>query len=448
MNTQNVVTRMAPSPTGKFHIGSVRTTLFNYLFARHHNGKFIIRSEDTDKERSKPEYEQNMLDSLNWLGLEYDEFYRQSERTEIYQDHIKKLIESGHAYEAEASKDNPEMPVIRFKNPNTKIKFTDIILGDIEFDTTELEDFVIARNIETPIYHLTVVIDDALMKVSHILRGQEHINNTPRQILILEALGFTRPQYAHIPLIMSPRGGKLSKRDPEVIPTLEYKDLGILHGALINFMAFIGWNPGDEREILSMDDLIKEFDLSKVQKGGGVFNIDKLHWINRQYLNELSQEEFAEYISPLFAELRDTPIFNQETMDKIIPIIRERANYLGDVQAMILDGEFDYYFVQPEIDAEKVVWKKSTPTEAINHLEKVHAIISAYSGDWNKDSLKEAIFPYAEEAGKGDVLWPLRFCLSGRDKSPDPFTLLEILGKEVVLERIENAIEALKKTTA
>lgn len=445
MNTQNIVTRMAPSPTGKFHIGSVRTTLFNYLFARHHGGKFIIRSEDTDKERSKPEYEQNMLDSLEWLGLEFDEFYRQSERTEIYQQHIQKLIESGNAYEAEESNDNPDMKVIRFKNPNSKITFTDLILGDIEFDTTELGDFVIARNTETPIYHLTVVVDDGLMDVTHVIRGQEHINNTPRQILILEALGFTRPAYAHIPLIMSPRGGKLSKRDPEVIPTLEYSQQGILPEALINFMAFIGWNPGDEREIFSKEELIKEFDLLKVQKGGGVFNIDKLHWINKQYLNELSEKEFSNYISPLFDSLRNTPIYNNEIFGKITPIIRERANCLVDIQDMITEGELDYYFVNPEITADKVVWKKSTPIDTIIHLEKVSELIQEYFGEWNKDLLKEIIFPYAEEVGKGDVLWPLRFSLSGRDKSPDPFTLLEILGKKIVLERIKNSIETLKK---
>lgn len=439
---------MAPSPTGKFHIGSVRTTLFNYLFARHNNGKFIIRSEDTDKERSKPEYEQNMLESLDWLGMEYDEFYRQSERTEIYKEHILKLIESGNAYEAEASNDNPDMKVIRFKNPNNKIIFTDLILGDIEFDTTDLGDFVIARNIETPIYHLTVVVDDGLMEVTHVIRGQEHINNTPRQILILEALGFERPQYAHIPLIMSPRGGKLSKRDPEVIPTLDYSIQGILPEALLNFMAFIGWNPGDEREIFSKEELIKEFDLLKVQKGGGVFNIDKLHWLNKQYLNKLTLEEFSKYISPLFDGLRDTPIYNEGMMSKITPIIRERANSLVDVQGMITAGEFDYYFVTPEINSEKVVWKKSTPTDAITHLEKVSELIENYSGDWNKDDLKSVIFPYAEEVGKGDVLWPLRFTLSGRDKSPDPFTLLETLGKETVLLRIQNGIEVLKKAIA
>jgi len=447
MNTENIVTRMAPSPTGKFHIGSVRTTLFNYLFARHHNGKFIIRSEDTDKERSKPEYEQNMLDSLKWLGLEFDEFYRQSERTEIYKQHIGKLIESGHAYEAEASNDDPNMNVIRFKNPNTKITFTDLILGNIEFDTTELGDFVIARNIETPIYHLTVVVDDGLMEVSHVIRGQEHINNTPRQILILEALGFKRPNYAHIPLIMSPRGGKLSKRDPEVIPTLEYSDQGILPEALVNFMAFIGWNPGDEREIFSKEELIKEFDLMKVQKGGGVFNIDKLHWLNKEYLNKFSENEFRSYIDPLFDELRATPIYREDIMQKITPVIRERTNYLGDVQNMITEGELDYYFVDPEINTEKVIWKKGTIKGSITHLEKVVEMITNYSSDWNKDGLRSLIFPYAEEAGKGDVLWPLRFSLSGRDKSPDPFTLLEILGKETVLKRITNNIQALKKTS-
>lgn len=448
MNTQNIVTRMAPSPTGKFHIGSVRTTLFNYLFARQHDGKFIIRSEDTDKERSKPEYEQNMLDSLAWLGLEHDEFYRQSERTEIYQEHIGKLIDSGNAYEAEASNESPDKKVIRFRNPNKKIIFSDIILGDIEFDTTELGDFVIARTLNTPIYHLTVVVDDALMDVSHIFRGQEHINNTPRQILILEALGFSRPQYAHIPLIMSPRGGKLSKRDPEVIPTLEYKDLGILPEALINFMAFIGWNPGDEREIFSKDELIKEFDINKVQKGGGVFNIDKLHWINKQYLNEMNIEDFKKYLKPEIKKIKSLSGFEEDMFTKILPIIKERTHSYEDLRTMITEGELSYYFSNPIIDVEKLIWKKSTPEDTIIHLEKVSELINSCNGAWNQESLKEIVFPYAEEVGKGDVLWPLRFSLSGKDKSPDPFTLLETLGKETSLDRIKLNIEALKKANA
>jgi glutamyl-tRNA synthetase len=447
MNIKNVVTRMAPSPTGKFHIGSVRTALFNYLFARHNKGKFIIRSEDTDKERSKPEYEKNMLDSLAWIGLEHDEFYRQSERTEIYKEHIEKLISSGNAYEAEASTDNPDMKVIRFKNPNTVVKFSDIVLGEIEFDTTELGDFVIARNIETPIYHLTVVVDDGLMEVTHVIRGQEHINNTPRQILILEALGFIRPQYAHIPLIMSPRGGKLSKRDPEVVPTLDYSNQGILPEALINFMAFIGWNPGDEKEIMSKEDLINEFNLPKVQKGSSVFNIEKLHWINKQYLGKLSDSQFGVYIENLFKNFKKSPDYSQRIMNAIIPIIRERTHYLGDVQSMIDEGGLDFYFTHPEIDTIKIIWKKGTAGDALRHLEKISEMINSYSDDWSKEILKDRIFPYADEVGRGDVLWPLRFSLSGRNKSPDPFTLLEILGKEISLERIQNNIKALKETT-
>ncbi len=445
MNTEKkIVTRMAPSPTGKFHIGGVRTTLFNYLFARHHKGTFIVRSEDTDKERSKPEYEKNMLDTLEWLGLAYDAFYRQSERTAIYQEHIQKLIDSGNAYEAEASKDNPDMPVIRFKNPNKKITFTDLILGDIEFDTTELGDFVIARNIETPIYHLTVVVDDGLMEVSHILRGQEHINNTPRQILILEALGFERPEYAHIPLIMSPRGGKLSKRDPEVVPAFEYKDQGILPEALINFMAFIGWNPGDEREIMSLDELIQEFDIRKVQKSGGAFNIEKLHWINKQYLNRLNDEAFFEYLNPVLEDFKKNDFYREDIMRNIIPLVRERTHYYKDVQAMIENGDLDYYFKQPDIDIEKIVWKKDTKEGTLTHLQKVQEILSGLDAQkFTAETTKEALWGYAEEAGKGNVLWPLRFALSGKEKSPDPFTLLEVLGKETSLERIEFALKSL-----
>lgn len=446
MNTdKKIITRMAPSPTGKFHIGGVRTTLFNYLFAKHHKGAFIIRSEDTDKERSKPEFEKNMLDTLEWLGMKPNAFYRQSERTEIYQKYIKKLIDSGNAYEAEASKDNSNMPVIRFKNPNKIVKFTDLILGDIEFDTTELGDFVIARNIETPVYHLTVVVDDGLMKISHILRGQEHINNTPRQILILEALGFERPKYAHIPLIMSPRGGKLSKRDPEVIPAYEYKDQGILPESLINFLAFIGWNPGDEREIMYMDELITDFDISKIQKSGGAFNIDKLHWINKQYLNKLSDAEFADYIAPLFVEFKSRSNYDESIMQEIIPIIRERTNYFVDVKNMIDNGELDYYFAQPDIDLEKIVWKKDVKEGSITHLEKVHELLSSFDKEFNTENVKEVLWSYAEDVGKGNVLWPLRYALSGRDKSPDPFTLLATLGKKTSLERINFALSKLKK---
>ena len=437
-----IVTRMAPSPTGKFHVGGVRTALYNYLFARQNDGKFILRSEDTDKERSKPEYEENMKETLAWLGLDYDEFYRQSDRLSIYQEQLQKLIDSGKAYEAEASKDDPTKPVIRFKNPNVKVRFRDIILGDIEFDTTELGDFVIARNKENPIYHFTVVVDDGLMGVTHVIRGQEHINNTPRQILILEALGFARPQYAHIPLIMSPRGGKLSKRDPEVIPALEYRDLGILPESLINFLAFIGWNPGDEREVMTKEELVKEFRLERVQKSGGVFNIEKLYWINKKYLQRLSEEKFISYIEPVMVEYRKKQKeFNEEMFRKILPLIRERVEAYRDLQEMIENGDFDYFFERPAIDREKLVWKKADVEETERHLHYLQELLAGYDGAFTADKLKELIWPYAEEQGRGNVLWPLRYALSGKEKSPDPFTLLEILGKEESLARVEEALK-------
>jgi glutamyl-tRNA synthetase len=438
-----VVTRMAPSPTGNFHIGGVRTALYNYLYSRQNKGTFILRSEDTDTERSKKEFEDDIFAIFDWLSLDYDEFYRQSDRTAIYQEHIHKLIENNHAYEAEASNDFPEKSVIRFKNPNTVIEFEDLILGSIKFDTTELGDFVIARTIDTPIYHLTVVIDDGLSGVTHVIRGQEHINNTARQILILEALGFTRPNYAHIPLIMSPRGGKLSKRDPEVVPVLGYRDQGILPDALLNFLAFIGWNPGDDREIMSISEMIESFDLGKVQKSGGTFNVEKLHWVNKQYLQKLSDEEYVTYLGNRYEKIKALEGYQDEIFEKIIPQLRERTETLVDVDTMIDSGEVEYYFKAPEYDVEKAIWKEDNRDLTKQYLEHLINLIEEYTGEWESGKLKEAIFPFAEEKGKGSVLWPLRYSLSGRDKSPDPFSLLEILGKQESIQRITKAVKML-----
>ncbi len=434
---------MAPSPTGNFHIGGVRTALYNYLYSRQNKGTFILRSEDTDTERSKKEFEDDIFAIFDWLSLDYDEFYRQSDRTAIYQEHIHKLIENGHAYEAEASNDFPEKSVIRFKNPNKVIEFEDLILGTIKFDTTELGDFVIARTVDTPIYHLTVVIDDGLSGVTHVIRGQEHINNTARQILILEALGFTRPNYAHIPLIMSPRGGKLSKRDPEVVPVLGYRDQGILPNALLNFLAFIGWNPGDDREIMSISEMIESFDLSKVQKSSGTFNIEKLHWINKQYLQKLSDEEYVTYLGNRYEKIKALEGYQDGVFKKIIPQLRERTETLIDIDAMIESGEVGCYFKAPEYDVEKVIWKEDSRDLTKQYLEHLINLIEEYVGEWESGKLKEVVFPFAEEKGKGSVLWPLRYSLSGRDKSPDPFSLLEILGKQESIQRITKAVEML-----
>lgn len=443
MKIDNVVTRMAPSPTGKFHIGSARTALFSYLFAKHNGGKFILRIEDTDKERSKKEYEENIIESFKWLGLDYDEFYRQSERTEIYKENIKKLIDSGHAYISNEEDQNIGVgehveritnrlkSVIRFKNPNKKIKFADEILGEIEFDTTDLKDFVIAKDLDTPLYHLTVVVDDGLMNVSHVIRAQEHIANTPRQILILEALGFKRPIYAHIPLVLAPDKTKLSKRHGAVA-LLDYRDEGYLPEAVLNFLAFLGWNPGTEQELFDPKELVESFSLEKVNKGGAVFNTEKLNWYNREYIKKMNTEE-------VLAEVKKYLDLQEDLLNRALPSIIERINKFSDLENT---EEFGFYKNLPDYDPNILIWKKCDKEKTFAHLGKVKELLE--NGDYSSiDSIKNAVWDYAEAAGRGDVLWPTRVALSGKEKSPDPFTLAYIFGKNETLLRIEKALEKL-----
>ena len=430
-----VITRMPPSPTGPFHIGSVRTALYNFLYAKQHNGKFILRIEDTDKKRSKKEFEDNIVESLAWLGLAYEEFYRQSERTKIYRKYLEKLIDEGLAY---VSKENPKEEgdrdeVIRFKNPNKKIKFNDLVLGEIEFDTTDLKDFVIAKDLDAPLYHFAVVVDDMEMGVTHIIRGQDHISNTPRQILIGEALGAMLPQYAHIPLILSPDKTKLSKRHG-ALSILEYKEMGYLPEAMLNFLVLIGWNPGNDKEIFTLDELLKEFSLEKIQKSGGVFNIEKLDWVNKEHIKKLSKEEIKRNIFERLPELARN--------EKIIPVILERISKWSDVSDMVGAGELDFFFKPPEIKKEKLVYK-NTPAEkiidnlklAIGVLEKIEEI------DFEKENIKSTLMLIADNLeNRGELLHPVRYALSGLDRSPDPFIIAEILGKNETLLRLQKAI--------
>lgn len=394
-----VVVRMAPSPTGPLHVGTARTTLFNYLYAKKCGGKFIMRIEDTDKERSTKEFEQNILDGLEWLGLKYDEFYRQSERTEVYVSYVKKMIANGTAY---ISKETPKeegdrAEVVRFKNPNKRVIFEDLIRDKVEFDTTELGDFVIAKSPEEPLYHLAVVVDDHEMGITHVIRGEDHISNTPRQILIQEAIGAKRPVYAHLPLMLDADRQKLSKRKHgEAVSVDFYKKAGILPEALINFLALIGWNPGTEQEVFTLNELEKVFDISKVQRGGAIFNEKKLEWFNKEHIKLLPEEE----------------------QFKILLKSIEHEDYLHHA---------------PDIDVTKINWKTVPVEETKKHLGGVLEILSD----------KDKIMKYAEEMGKGNVLWPLRFALSGKDKSPDPFTLIKVLGIEESRSRIESAIKLL-----
>lgn len=445
MASTKVITRFPPSPTGLLHIGSVRTALFNYLFAAHNGGHMVLRFEDTDKERSKPEFEKDVVDGLQWLKLPYTlaKNPRQSERTAVYQKHLPKLIVAGHAYEAEASKENPEKKVIRFKNPNKQVAFTDAVRGEVTFDTTELGDFVIARSIDEPLYHLAVVIDDHEMGVTHVIRGEDHISNTPRQILMLEALGFERPQYAHIPLILAPDKSKLSKRHGAVSVN-EYQAKGFIPEAFVNYLALLGWNPGGaspvdglrprEQEVFTLQELVAGFTLERVHKAGAVFDIEKLKWFNHEHLKKLSSADYATRLEA----------FAGKTIDlRLVPLFKDRAKTLKEAAEMLKTefaflGDISY---QPQLLLQD---GKILAEVASNHLKSITELLEHIPDEgFTATQLKDIVWPYATDQGRGEVLWPLRTALSGAAKSPDPFTIAGLLGKQKTLERIAQALQKL-----
>ncbi len=438
----NIVTRFAPSPTGFLHMGGVRTGLFSYLYAKKMGGKFILRLEDTDRERSKEEWATQLVDDIKWLGINWDndEVYKQSLRGDRYKELLEKIISDGNAYvsKEEVKEEGQRAEVIRFKNPNKTVTFHDEIRGDITFDTTELGDFIIAKSLDEPIFHFAVVVDDFDMGITHVIRAEEHLSNTPRQILIQEAINAKRPIYAHLPLVLAEDKSKLSKRKHGETASLNYyRERGYFPEAIINFVALLGWNPGTEQEIFTLEELIKEFSLEKVQKSGAVFNIEKLKWYNKEYLKKENPETV---IAEIKNRLTKSEI-NPEMIEKIAPTLIERINVYSDIEEILTAGDLDLYISKPQYEKEKLLWKKSPDlNESKEHLEKVHELLSTVS-DWNAENIKSAIWPYADEKGKGNVLWPLRYSLSGKDQSPDPIEIASVLGKEETLNRINFAVQ-------
>ncbi len=449
MSQSPPIVRIPPSPTGNLHVGTARTALYNYLFAKKHGGTVLFRLEDTDKARSKPEFEKNIIDGLMWLGITFDNhtIIRQSERTELYKQTLNTLIQRGVAYHSqEIPKDeNSRTEVIRFKNPNKVITFHDTIRGLITFDTTELGDFIIAKSLEEPLYHLAVVADDIEMGITHVIRGEDHISNTPRQILLIEALGATRPEYAHIPLILGKDRSKLSKRQGATAVS-DYKEAGYLPEAMINFLAFLGWNPGGERELYHLNELITVFELGNVQKGGAIFNQEKLDWFNREYIKTLSStEKHTRVMNAFFKGLKpeQEKLFteNQSILTRSEPIILERITTFGDITKAVQTGEYDYLLSDPSIVRDTLLFKGTgdLPTVA-KHLQTIQNIMLDISDNTHIEVIKTAIMPYAEIHGKGVVLWPLRYALTGRERSPDPFTIISLIGTEKTRRRIAHAI--------
>lgn len=444
---KKVVTRMAPSPTGHLHIGTARTALFNFLYAKRFGGTFILRTEDTDKERSKPEFEEEIIQGLKWLGISWDAFFRQSERTSTYTAYLQAAIKKGNAYlSKEESKMRPGefVEVVRLKNPNKTVTFEDLIRGEITFDTTELGDFVIARSIDDPLYHFTVVVDDHEMEVTHVIRGEDHIPNTPRQILIQEAIGAKRPLYAHLPLILAPDRSKLSKRHGAVMLS-EYERQGFIQPAIINYLTFLGWNSGTDQEVYSISELIKIFDLSGVQKGGAIFDIEKLTWFNREHLKMLSDSQFFIYMNErITPELRALNQYSEERLQKLMPTIRERIGVGQEITDECSKGEYDFAFSSPHIDPSMIKWKNdATPRVTLSRLQKLAEIVATIPEECSVEEIKSYIWDYAVEAGKGEVLWPLRVALTGKERSPDPFTVIHIIGSAEAYQRIKNACDTI-----
>jgi len=448
VENKNVVTRFAPSPTGAAHAGSYRSAMFAWLYARHNGGKFILRIEDTDTARNKEGSDTGIIESLAWLGINYDEIYYQSKNQARHREILESLIAGDKAYvSSEEAKDGSGIKdIIRFRNPGKPVTVHDLIRGEVTIDTTELGDFVVARTIDEPIFHLANVIDDHDEGVTHVIRAEEHLANTPRQILIFEALGWEIPTYAHLPLVLGPDKLKLSKRRG-ALSMLTYRDEGYLPEAVFNCVALVGWNPGTEQEIFTKEELVRLFDLDRVQKGGAIFSIEKLNWFNKEHMKKLSYEAQEEAITAYLPEnIRAYPACTTERIHMLVPIIMERIDKFSDVRDMSEKGELDFFFAPPHIDKEKLLFKGTEPAENAKHLKEEQAILFACKPeDWDIGMLKERIMGYADTLPKrGPALHPLRYALSGREQSPDPFTIAAIIGKEDTLARIDAALALLR----
>lgn len=484
-------TRFAPSPTGYLHVGGLRTALYAFLLARKHHGALILRIEDTDRTRLVPGAVEALISSLGRTGIVYDEGpflengavvekgdkgpYIQSERLPIYKKYAEQLIESGHAYfcfctkerldevrnqqqiakmqpkydrsclrlsqeeiDARLAADEPH--VVRLQIPEGETAFDDVVRGHISFQNKEIDDQVLLKSDGFPTYHLAVVVDDHLMEVTHIIRGEEWLTSTPKHVILYNMFGWDMPVFAHLPLLLNPDKSKLSKRQGDVAVE-DFLDKGYLPEALVNFVALLGFNPKGDQEIYTLEELINSFDLTKVNKAGAVFNLEKLDWMNGQYLNRKSGEEISELVQPFLSETQKT--IDRVLLGKVCEVEKERMVRLSDATEFV-----DGYASVPEYEASLLIWKKADAADSLEQLEHVSAYIQGLE-EASFDSVELAetkIKEYIESNNlqNGNVLWPLRVALSGREKSPSPFELLWIFGKEGSEARLAVAIDRLK----
>ena len=455
--------RIAPSPTGFAHLGTASTALYNVLFARANSGTFVLRIDDTDLERNRPEYEAVIYESLRWLELDWDEGpdkggpyapYRQSERTDLYKQDAARLIADGNAYrcyctpeELEAErrqaqtekrpykysrrclidppKDRPQFTV-RFKVPGGEIRFTDMIRGEMTFDAGLLGDFILVKSDGYATYQFASPVDDALMKITHVIRGEEHLSNTPYQLMIVDALGYDRPvAYAHMPLILAKDGAKLSKRKHPESNLIHYREQGYLPEALINYLALLGWNPGTEREIFTFDELAREFSFERVQHGGARFDWEKLNWINGEYIRRLDDEELFRRLQPFLPKL------DEGTIRRAVPALKTRMTKLADAAELL-----DYLWTDP-----------STPTLDPEAVESVRAAAGALRDvTWEPAPIHEILMSVVEKSGAkpNKIFMPIRLAVTGKKISPPIDYTLALLPKDVALSRLHRAANGQK----
>jgi glutamyl-tRNA synthetase len=434
MNSETRV-RFAPSPTGYLHIGGARTALFNWLFARHHGGKFVLRIEDTDRTRNTEEAAAAIYEGLQWLGLDWDEGphvggdfgpYLQSQRTEIYERYLKQLQDGGHIFE--------DAGALRFRSPREHVIVNDLVCGKIDFDLTNPgthPDMTIRRPDGSWIFHFVNVIDDIEMKISHVIRGEDHLSNTPKHIELYHTLGATPPHFAHIPLILNRDGSKMSKRD-EGARVATYMEQGYVPEAVRNYLCLLGWSPKDNREKIDIDEVVKLFELEKINRRNAAFDLDKCFWLNGQYIAQISLDRFVELTRP-FLEKADIDVPDKGYLRAVLAIVKEKIKLLNDV------SEWTRYFFTEEYEfdpaAVEKVFGKPEAAERLTALREEFAKID----NWNVEKIESSLKGLAQklDCKTGDLVHPARVATSGRSIGPSLYHMLEVMGKERVLARFD-----------
>ena len=446
---KEVRTRIAPSPTGNLHVGTARAALFSELYARHHEGAFVVRIEDTDKERSKADFETSILEGLDWLGIQWDEGpdvggsfgpYRQSERTAVYTAAIEKLLESGAAYTEEEDSE-----VVRLSVSDEDVTFTDLIRGEVVVNPkTWGGDFVVARSKTDPVFHLAVVVDDNAMEISHVIRGEDHVVNTSRHILIQRALGIEPPVYAHLPLLLDEERRKLSKRAGDT-DLLAYRDKGIISAAMLNYLALLGWSPKTDEEIFSHEELTKRFSLDNVQKGGAVFSLTKLISVNREYVRKQTPAQLladaTPYLTGASYDLSDTGYW-----EAAVALEQERLDSAAELPGLLMYMKKDW---AGEYAQETLIWKKADQETTADRIDELLAHLDQLPAEsFSSKELERSLLAWIDDndLGRADTLWPMRVALTGKEKSPSQFDIAAALGKEETLRRLGIAKAKLQNT--